>query len=216
MPNDNLTEIIVLLDRSGSMDSIRGDMEGGFDSFVREQRAVPGDCRVSLFQFDDQWEKVYESLLLSKVPPLKLVPRDRTALLDAMGKTIMSVGGRYERISEEERPGKVVFMTITDGKENASREWSKKAVFDKVKHQQNVYSWQFAFLGANIDSWGTARDLGIQGAAVMDYQANAQGVGNVMHLASAGVAQYRSATRGASLSFDPKVPPKAKKEKSPK
>lgn len=203
MPNNDLTEIAVILDRSGSMQSIRADMEGGYAAFLAEQRASPSPCVVSLYQFDDRFDVVYQEVPLASAPGLSLVPRGSTALLDALGRSIVMIGERLAAKAEHERPGKIVVMVVTDGQENASREFTRELVREKVKHQTDVYGWQFAFLGANIDSFGEAASLGIAGAAVGNFQANAAGVDAMYASASAGVRAYRSAGLGASLHIDP-------------
>jgi len=202
MPNDKLCEIAFLLDRSGSMESIRTDMVGGFNSFIAEQRKIPDPCVVSLYQFDDKFDVVFQEKPLADIGSLELVPRGNTALYDAMGKAITMMGERLAAKPDAERPGKIIFMTITDGQNNASREWSVQMVKDKIKTQSEQYNWQFAFLGANIDSHAQAGDLGIKGAAVMDYVATSAGVARAYNLASSGTSDYRMGG-GQSLSFTP-------------
>lgn len=200
MPNDRLCEIVVLLDRSGSMASIRADMEGGFAAFVEEQRKLDEPCVVSLYQFDDAFDVVYQERPLADVPPLVLRPRGATALLDAMGRTITMVGERLAAKPESERPGKVVIMVITDGHENRSREWTRDRVQALVEHQRQLYSWQFAFLGANMDAIAEAQTMGMSGAAAMDFQHNASGVRHMYKQAAGAMRSYRGAG-GQSTGF---------------
>ena len=118
--DDNYTDITVILDRSGSMSTIKTDMEGGLNSFFAKQRELDGLCKVSLHQFDDKYETVFENKDIADVPEVKLEPRGMTALLDAIGKTVNSLGLRLSELNESDRPGKVVVLIITDGFENHS------------------------------------------------------------------------------------------------
>lgn len=122
MTDPNLTHLYFLLDRSGSMQSIKDDTEGGFDAFIAEQRSQPGDCRVTLAQFDDRYEEVYQDVPVADVPPLSLSPRGSTALLDSIGRLLGEAGGRLAALPEHERPGVVIVGIMTDGHENSSRE----------------------------------------------------------------------------------------------
>jgi len=204
MPNKNLTEIAIILDRSGSMSSIKDDMEGGFKQFIEDQKKIPDPCVVSLYQFDTEFEVKFEEKKLHEVQGLGLDPRGGTALLDACGKTISLIGQRLSAKHEEQRPGRVIVMIITDGHENASKEYKRADVAAKVKHQTETYNWQFAFLGANINSFDEASSLGITGAAVMNYVADSHGVGNMYGSISCGVSNYRKASyESAELGFAP-------------
>ncbi len=205
MPNHELTEIAVILDRSGSMSSIRADMIGGFDAFIEAQRAEPGQAVVSLYQFDTLYECLFEERPIAQVPSLNLQPRASTALLDAMGSTITSIGARLDRKPESERPGRVVVLTITDGQENASREFTHAQVRKMVEHQTERYGWQFAFLGANIDSFAVARSMGYTNmSAVMNYQASSEGVRLMATRLSRGVSNFRRANV-VGTGFAPKL-----------
>jgi len=171
MTRPGYTEIVVLLDRSGSMEPIARDMEGGFNAFMAKQREVKGViCRVSLYQFDSEYNPVYEGLDVHHVPPLRLVPRDMTALYDAVARTINSVGERLARMAEWDRPEKVLFLIITDGMENASKEFSihlngAARISEMIKHQREKYAWQFVYLGADVNAAIEASKIGIQVAS---------------------------------------------------
>lgn len=192
----NETLITVVLDRSGSMSSIKKDMEGGFNSFVKEQLKVINDeVKVNLYKFDDYYETEYENLPLAKVPRLNLEPRGMTALYDALGKSINNVGERLAKLPEMERPVRVVFVIITDGGENASKEFCDPSkLADMIKHQQDQYSWNFVFMGANQDSFLVARTLNINTASVMNFAFNASGVGCAYDSLSNNMTSYRSST----------------------
>lgn len=213
MPNAQLCELAVVLDRSGSMQSIKADMEGGFATFIAEQRKDPSPCVVSLYQFDSVFNVVYEERPLSEAT-LELVPRGSTALLDALGKTIAMVGERLRAKPESERPGKVVVLVITDGYENASHEWSRARVKLAVEHQREKYNWQFAFLGANIDSFAEARSLGVAPQATMNYESNTKGVARAYRAVGMALNAYRGADSSACMSFDASRD-EDKKEKAP-
>jgi len=166
MTKPNYTDITVILDRSGSMASVRKDMEGGFDSFIEKQRAVPGECTVSLVQFDDQYEVVYSGKKLSDVPKMTLEPRGYTALTDAIARTIDETGRRLAAMREEDRPSQVVLMIITDGHENASTEFKRQDVIDRITHQRGKYNWTISYLGTNQDAMETAKTFGIHDNAI--------------------------------------------------
>ncbi len=160
------TDITLVIDRSGSMEQIRSDMEGAMSAFVREQAQLPGKCLLSVLQFDSE---AIEWLILGKpiaeVTGVPLQPRGSTPLLDAMGKAMADTGQRLAAIPERERPGKVLFVVITDGLENASREWTLDGIKTAVEHQRGVYKWAFLFLGAHMNAVDEAAKVGIAHAA---------------------------------------------------
>lgn len=160
--NKNLTEIIIVSDRSGSMQSCRTDAEGGINQFINDQKALPGEARLTFVQFDDHYEIVHDAIQIKDVPHYTLAPRGSTALLDAMGKAITTVGERLSKLPEADRPGLVVCVISTDGEENSSREYKAAQIAAMVKEQTEKYSWQFQFLGANIDAIATCKDLEIK------------------------------------------------------
>lgn len=161
MTRRDLTHIYFLLDRSGSMQSIKADTEGGFAAFVDEQRTGPGGCRVTLAQFDDRYDVVYRGVPIADVPGLVLEPRGSTALLDAMGKLITDAGAELAALPEDDRPGTVIVAVMTDGHENASREWTHPAIRSLVEQQTAKYSWQFLYLGADQDAIEVGASLGV-------------------------------------------------------
>jgi len=128
MTDPTYTHLAFLLDRSGSMQSIRSDIEGGFDAFIAEQRGAAGRCTVTLAQFDTDYEVTYLDLPIDQVPPLDLRPRGRTALLDSIARLVNDTGAHLAALPEHERPGTVIVGIMTDGHENASREWTHPAV----------------------------------------------------------------------------------------
>lgn len=194
MTDKDLTHIYVLLDRSGSMQAIKEDTEGGFDAFISAQRAAPGRCRVTLAQFDDQYEIVYAGKDLADVPKLQLAPRGMTALLDAMGRLITEAGKELAALPEHERPGSVVVVIMTDGMENSSKEWTGEAVKALVTQQTDVYSWVFTYLGANQDAISVGASLGVPAARSMTYAGKR--AASALSATGANLAAYRSAVAG--------------------
>ena len=199
MPNPNRSDITILLDRSGSMASVKSDVEGGFARFLADQRAVPGDCDLSLVQFDSQSiEAVFTERPIRESPELELQPRGMTPLLDAVGQTIVRTGERLAAKPERERPGRVLFVILTDGKENASREYSKTRIREMVQHQTLAYRWQFLYLGANVDAFAEAGGLGIDSQFAASFNATPDGMKRCMEVASFKAAEFRG---GRELAF---------------
>ncbi len=164
------TLLVVVVDRSGSMESIREDMEGGIATLLAEQAAEEGTCLVTLAQFDNEYELVADAVPVSELLPYRLVPRGSTALLDAMGRTISSVRAEIEALPPEDRPRHIVVAVITDGLENASQEWSHLQVMDCVK-ARIVEGWHFTFLGANQDAIQEGGRVGVAGDSSLTYAA---------------------------------------------
>ncbi len=169
MTSADLTHIFVLLDRSGSMQSIKADIVGGFDAFVSEQRAASGECRMTLARFDNEYELVFADQPIDQVGPLQLEPRGSTALLDSMGRLVVDAGARLAALPEAQRPGTVVVAVMTDGFENASREWTHAAIKALVDQQTQAYGWQFLYMGADQDAVEVGQGLGIDAAHAMTW-----------------------------------------------
>jgi len=175
VPTNDLTEIAVVLDRSGSMQRLKDDMEGGLWATVVEQHGLPGRCRVSLYQFDDKWEVVFTGKPSGEVTQedCRLVPRGSTALNDAVVKSLADLEARILGEPEEERPGKVAVIVITDGFENASEENKKQDVRDAIRRATEKFGWKFVFLAADPDGFeeGVGMAQGFVGVAVAAYDA---------------------------------------------
>lgn len=189
------TEIVVILDRSGSMDGLASDTIGTFNKFVQEQKEHPGEASMSLILFNTEYSVEYMGKPIANVPELTnetYVPGGWTALLDAVGRGIDSLGERLDKLPEEVRPDKVIFVIITDGLENSSKEYRLEQVNAKIKHQQEKYGWRFLFLGANIDAFGEASKLGIDRKYATRYSANTIGTLSVGETVSKGVSSYRN------------------------
>lgn len=203
MPNDNLTDITFILDRSSSMARLAEATVMGFSKFVEEQRATKGDAVMTLVQFADEWKVDYAAKSIKDVPRLSYRPHGNTALYDAVASAILRLGERLSMTPEAERPGKVVFVIMTDGEENASREFAAnhggaKRLQEMIKHQEEKYNWLFIFLGANIDSERAAAAIGISADKSVQYSADVRGTEGVMGGVTRGVGTYRSATRGGT------------------
>lgn len=165
----DLTDITMVIDRSGSMASIRSDAEGGINTFVDSQKSEPGEALLTLVQFDTHYEFVHRGVPISSVPKFKLVPRGSTALLDAVGRSINETGARLGAMEEAQRPGLVVFVIVTDGAENSSKEFTREKIREMIEHQQTVYKWQFTFLAANQDAFAAGASMGIAQDGIADY-----------------------------------------------
>jgi uncharacterized protein YegL len=200
----NKTDITIILDRSGSMESVKSDTIGGFNSFLSEQQKVEGEASLSLVQFDDQYEVVYLDKDINSAEKLTqetFQPRGMTALYDAVGRTINSVGQRLSELNESERPDKIVFVILTDGEENSSVEFSAPKVGEMIKHQREKYSWEFIFIGANQDAVLSAKAIGISANAALTYAANAEGTQQAFGSVAQNVARYRQSNVAAALHF---------------
>jgi len=189
------SEIACVLDRSGSMSSILDDTIGGFNTFIEEQKKLPGTANVTLVLFDDKCEVPYNAIPLKDLPKLDsttFVPRGMTALHDALGKTINTLGERLAKMSEDERPSTVILCIITDGHENSSKEFTAQKIKEMITKQQEVYSWRIVFLAANIDATDVGESIGIQGKSTYNFAANSRGVDKMFKDVSMSFASYRS------------------------
>jgi len=158
----DLTEIAIILDESGSMSSCKSDMIGGFNEFIETQKKVKGDINVTFVKFSDYYKMINDATPINHVAKLtneNYTPSNSTALLDAVGKTINSIGDRLSKTNESERPEKVMIVIMTDGEENSSKEFTSKMITDMVTHQREKYKWEFIFIGADIAAWG--QEIGV-------------------------------------------------------
>ncbi len=190
--NNNLTDITLVVDRSGSMEAIRADAEGGVNTFLTDQAAQPGDALVTLVQFDTRYEFAHRGVPVKEVPRYQLIPRGGTALLDAVGRAINETGERLSKMAEADRPGLVVFVVMTDGQENSSQEFTKASIKKMIEHQQTVYNWQFTFLGANQDAFAEAGSMGMAAAGIANFSTDK--VAAAYQATSAKVARMRKQT----------------------
>ena len=172
-------QIVCILDRSGSMQKLTGDVIGGYNSFLAQQRQEPGAAEVTTVLFDDKYEIIASAVDLQEAPDMTsstYYARGTTALLDAVGKTIMETVGRMEKDGGCPAKRRVLFMIMTDGLENASREYDKATVKALIETTSNNYHWDYLFMGANIDSVAEAAAIGISADHAMSYAPDSAGV----------------------------------------
>jgi hypothetical protein len=189
----DLTDITLVVDRSGSMEQIRQDAEGGVNSFIAQQAKEPGEALLTLVQFDTEYDFIHKGVPILQVPKYELIPRGRTALLDAVGRAINETGERLAKMDELDRPGLVVFVVMTDGLENSSVEFSKAKIKEMIERQQERYNWHFTFLGANQDAFAEAGRMGMQAAGTANFAMNK--VGAAYRATGAKLARMRKQTR---------------------
>lgn len=189
---NNLTEIIIILDRSGSMNSIKSDMEEALNSFIEDQKKCKDKANVTLVQFDDQYREVFKDKPIEDIKEIKIIPRGMTALLDAIGKTINSTIEHFEKIYGDMQPKKVAVVIITDGEENSSKEFTNHQIKKMISKQQNNHGWAFTYLGANQDSFTTAMNIGIPLTDTINYSTTTAGIRNVANSMSKNLSCYRS------------------------
>lgn len=204
MTDPNKTAIAILVDRSGSMQSIRADAEGAINAFLESQRKEPGECTCLVAQFDDHYEVVTPSTPIADVPDYVLGPRGSTALLDGIGKISTDLGAELAAMPEDDRPSKVIVVVQTDGYENASKEWTPSTIKSLITEQSEKYGWTYIFLGASMDAVEIAKGYGFNpnssmayGMATMDV-AMASTADLVTRTRAGGSAAYTDAERDAS------------------
>ena len=193
------THISAIIDRSGSMSSIKTDTEGGFNTFVADQKALPGTATLSLTIFDDVIQLVHDMVDIQDVPHFHLHPRNMTAMLDAIGVTITNLGEKLAKMDESERPEKVLVVIVTDGQENSSKEYSFARIKEMIKEQHDTYQWEFIFLGANQDAVLAGEQIGISRGKSMSYATTKAGVGSTYGSMSKMSASFRSMSADAKL-----------------
>lgn len=200
MTNPHKSLCVLIIDRSGSMECIRDATILGLNTFIDEQRHIPG-LLFGVVTFSDDIQK----LALKPVSNVatfnrdNYVPEGGTRLLDALGITIDSMGDYLNAMPEEERPGRISVVVMTDGEENSSRKWARDEIFDMISHQREKYSWQFTFLGANQDAISAGQKMGFGSSSSVDYGADSMSVSSVLRSASHKNTAYLSASAGASV-----------------
>jgi uncharacterized protein YegL len=190
----DLTEIVAILDRSGSMASLANDTIGGFNRFIEDQKKVPGEAFLTTVLFDDRYEFLHDGVNIKDVKPIterEYFSRGMTALLDAIGRTVNRVGGKLSKMDEADRPSKVIVLIITDGEENSSKEFTNQQIKEMVERQRSTYNWEFLFFGANIDSFSAAASIGIPQARSVNYSANKDGIGSTLDAMNFATLIYR-------------------------
>lgn len=191
----NLTEIVFILDRSGSMAGLEDDTIGGFNAMIQKQKAEEGEAYVSTVLFDNHTEVIHDRVDIQQIQPMTrkdYYVRGCTALLDAVGKSIHHIGNVHKYAREEDRPEKTIFVITTDGMENASREYTYDRVKKMIQHEQEKYGWEFLFLGANIDAAKEAARFGIMEDRAANYHADRQGTAVIYEAVSEAVCNVRA------------------------
>ena len=189
------TELVFILDKSGSMAGLESDTIGGFNAMLQKQRALPGQCRITTVLFDNRYELLHDRIDIRAVSPMterEYQVGGSTALLDAIGRTIQKLAGVQRNTAEEYRADNVMFVIITDGAENSSREYSFQKVKAMIEHEKEKYGWEFVFLGANIDAVETAGRFGIAPDRAVDYVPDGAGTELNFQAMSETVACFRA------------------------
>lgn len=204
MTDKNKTSILCILDRSGSMSSIKDDAIGGYNNFIENQKKEPGDAFVTTILFDHEYISLYENKNLNEIPKLtstEFFPRGTTALYDAIGKGINTLGENLSKLEENDRPGTVIVLIITDGQENSSKEFSREKIKEMIKLQKEVYSWKFMFLCADESTLDDGVDLGFSRNLSFVYTTDSIGVNSNSEVYSCAVSCLRSGFEESSLNL---------------
>jgi len=189
-----LTELVFILDKSGSMGGLEADTIGGFNAMLAKQQAVEGECHITTVLFDNNYELLHDRIdikAVSAITEKEYQVGGSTALLDAIGRTIHKIGNAQKHTADEYRAEKVMFVIITDGEENSSREYSAEKVKAQIERQKEKYGWEFIFLGANIDAVQTAGRFGITADRAIDYIADSEGTELNFKVMASTVASFR-------------------------
>ncbi len=201
--NEKLTHIILVIDRSGSMDAVRTDAIGGFNTFLEDQKKHPDEATVTLALFNHKYSLVHDFKPIQEVEKLDMktyVPQGQTALLDAIGRTMDDVGKKLVAIQEDERPSKVIMAILTDGMENASSDYSRAKILEMIKQQEESYGWQIMYLAANQDAIREGASLGVRNAASMNYASDK--TPEVYARMSEAVSRHRTTGKSVDLADD--------------
>ena len=201
-----LTELVFILDRSGSMSGLEADTIGGFNSLINKQKMEDGEALISTVLFDDRAEVLYDRIPLNRIEPMndkQYYVRGCTALLDALGGAIHHIGNVHKYAREEDRPEKTIFIITTDGMENVSRRYTYAKVKALVERQRNKYGWEFLFLGANIDAIAVAGRFGVQANRAVNYECDSEGTQLNYDVLSKAVSRVRvCAAPTAAMAFE--------------
>lgn len=173
--NNNLTHVVLLLDKSGSMGRYAHDTEGGVNTFIDEQKNRPGECNFTLVEFDTNCNVVYNNVPVRNINGYSFRPSGWTAMDDAIGNTINKVGAELATLPENQRPGLVIFAILSDGEDNRSRQFDNNRIRNMIEHQSRVYNWQFTYLGANQNAILKGSRYGISEEACADFNQNKTG-----------------------------------------
>jgi len=206
---DNLTDITIVLDKSGSMGSVCAETISGFNEFLQEQKKAEGDANLTLMLFDSKDHLIHDGVPIKDVPELNMrtyEPDGMTALYDAVMHAIHATGQRLAGIPEADRPGKVMFVIMTDGAENNSKEFARnpQAVKARIQHQETKYAWNFVYIGANQDAFAVGGEIGVRSSMISNYKSSKAGTSEAFKDVSEGMLRSRKAS-GPRVSsyFDP-------------
>ena len=191
----NLTELVFILDRSGSMSGLERDTIGGFNAMIEKQKKQDGECIVSTVLFDDENKVIHDRVSLDEIRPMTeddYFVGGCTALIDAIGGAIHHIGNVHKYARQEDVPENTIFIITTDGQENASHRYSSDKVKQMIERQKDKYGWEFLFIGANIDAVETAKRYGIDRNRAVNYNADAQGTSIVYESVSKAVCNVRA------------------------
>ena len=192
---NNIVDVVFILDRSGSMGGLESDTIGGFNSMLEKQRKIEGKAFITTVLFDDQYELLHDRVNITKVNNItekEYFVRGSTALLDAIGKTIAKEKAIQDTLGQNEKADKVLFVIITDGLENASKEYNSSTVKKLIETQKEKYGWEFLFLGANIDAIETANTIGISAERAVNYKSDSIGTKKNYDTLNKAVEEVRS------------------------
>ena len=201
---ENLTEVVFILDRSGSMNGLEADTIGGFNSLIEKQKDEAGEALISTVLFDDRTEVIHDRVDIKNVNKLTTddyYVRGCTALLDAIGGAIHHIGNVHKYAREEDRPAKTLVVITTDGMENASKHYSYREIKKMIKRQKEKYNWEFIFLGANIDAVKVAGNIGIGAGHAVNYHNDCEGTKLNYRVLGAALSKMRSSTVEESAAF---------------
>lgn len=204
----NLTEIVFILDRSGSMAGLEDDTIGGFNAMIEKQKREEGEALVSTVLFDNESEVIHDRVDIQRIEPMtrkEYYVRGCTALLDAVGGAIHHIGNVHKYAREEDRPEKTLFVITTDGMENASRKYNYDRLKAMIERQKEKYGWEFLFLGANIDAAKEAARFGINADHAANYHADHMGTGLVYETVSEAICQVRQCSTPLSVDWKEKL-----------
>ena len=204
----NLTEIVFILDRSGSMAGLEDDTIGGFNAMIEKQKQESGEALISTVLFDNESEVVHDRVNVQRIGPMtrnEYYVRGCTALLDAVGGAIYHIGNVHKYAREEDRPEKTLFVITTDGMENASRKYSYDRLKAMIERQKEKYGWEFLFLGANIDAAKEAARFGINADRAANYHADSEGTNVIYETVSEAITQVRCCAAPLSADWKQRV-----------
>lgn len=211
------TELVFILDRSGSMSGLESDTIGGYNVMLEKQKKEPGEATVTTVLFDDGYELLHDRMNIQDIAPMtdrEYYVRGCTALLDAIGKTINKIANAQRHTIPQKRADKVLFVITTDGMENASRAYNDQEIRRMVKLEKEKYGWEFLFLGANIDAIGTAKRFGIGADRAVNYHPDAQGTALNYEVVNDAISHVRTCAAPMSASWKDRIEQDFKRRKS--